>query len=146
MTGAERGGPAGAEHGGPAGAEHGGTEGAEQGGPDVPARPTNPVLWPLGLAVWVVEILVVGFGSMLFGGLSAMLSDSCYTDSTELICEPQWQTIMAFTAITALLVTVIVMGVIMVLTRKLWTLGLAIALTLFVPLVAFMVMQAIVTA
>ena len=100
----------------------------------------------MGLAFYALVVVVVGFGSMLFGGLSAMLSDGCFPDSTELICETRWQLIMASTAITALVVTVIATSVLMAVVRKFWTLGLAIALTILVPVAAFTAMQAIVTA
>lgn len=95
---------------------------------------------------YVVEVVVLAIFSMLFGGLSAMLSDTCFSGSTELICEPRWQTIMALTAITALVGTVVVMGALVLWRRRMWALVTAIVVTPVVPVVAFLVMQAIVTA
>lgn len=109
-----------------------------------PGRDT--VGWVLGLVVYVVEVVVVGFISLLFGGLSVMLSDSCFRESTELICEARWQSALAATPITALVLTVIVVSVVMARARQYWSLVLAMAATPLVPLVAFMIMQEVVTA
>ena len=75
-----------------------------------------------------------------------MLSDTCFRESTELICEPRWQTIMALTPITALVATVVVMGALVLWRRRLWALVTAIVVTPLVPLMAFLIMQAVVTA
>lgn len=102
--------------------------------------------WAIGLVVYGIEVLVVGFLSLLFGGLSAMLSDTCFSESTELICESRWQTILAATPITALFLTVIVTAAVMARARAIWSLALALIATPFVPLAAFTIMEAVVTA
>ena len=105
-----------------------------------------PAYWVVGAVLYGAEVVVLALLSLLFGGLSAMLSDTCFRESTELICEPRWQTIMALTPITALVATVVVMGALVLWRRRLWALVTAIVVTPLVPLVAFLIMQAVVTA
>ena len=105
-----------------------------------------PVSWVVGAVLYGAEVVVLALLSLLFGGLSAMLSDSCFRESTELICEPRWQTIMALTPITALVAAVVVMGALVLWRRRLWALVTAMVVTPLVPLVAFLIMQAVVTA
>lgn len=102
--------------------------------------------WTFGLALYVLEVVVVGFFSLLFGGLSAMLSDTCFPGSAELICEARWQSILALTPITTLVLTVVAMAVLVWRVRQPWALVAAFVATPLVPLVAFLVMQAVVTA
>lgn len=102
--------------------------------------------WIPGLALYVLEVIAVGYIGLAFGGLSAMLSDTCFPESTELICDPNWQNILALTPVTTLLITVLAAGVLMVWIRRFWTLGVAYVATPLVPLVAFMIMQEVVTA
>lgn len=102
--------------------------------------------WVIGAALYVGEVVLLGVLSLVFGGLSAMLADTCFSDSTELICEPRWQTFMALTAPFALVVTVIVMGALMLWRRRTWAAVTAIVVTPVVPTVAFLIMQGIVTA
>lgn len=105
-----------------------------------------PVSWVVGAALYGAEVVVLALLSLLFGGLSAMLSDTCFRESTELICEPRWQTIMALTPITALVPAVVVMGALVLWRRRLWALVTAMVVTPLVPLVAFLIMQGVVTA
>lgn len=105
-----------------------------------------PAYWVVGAVLYGAEVVVLALLSLLFGGLSAMLSDSCFRESTELICEPRWQTIMALTPITALVAAVVVMGALVLWRRRLWALVTAMVVTPLVPLVAFLIMQAVVTA
>ncbi|MGX1769140.1 hypothetical protein ACWIE7_12640 [Dietzia sp. NPDC055343] len=105
-----------------------------------------PAYWVVGAVLYGAEVVVLALLSLLFGGLSAMLSDTCFRESTELICEPRWQTIMALTPITALVAAVVVMGALVLWRRRLWALVTAIVVTPLVPLVAFLIMQAVVTA
>lgn len=105
-----------------------------------------PAYWVVGAVLYGAEVVVLALLSLLFGGLSAMLSDSCFRESTELICEPRWQTIMALTPITALVAAVVVMGALVLWRRRLWSLVTAMVVTPLVPLVAFLIMQAVVTA
>lgn len=115
--------------------------------PDLsPGSGRATALWSVGLVVYGIEVVVVGFFSLLFGGLSAMLSDTCFPASTELICEARWQSILAATPITALVLTVIVMSVVTARSRQYWSLVLAMAATPLAPLVAFLIMEAVVTA
>lgn len=102
--------------------------------------------WALGLAAYAVEVIAVGFLALLFGGLSAMLADTCFRGSPELICEPRWQSILALTPITALVVIVVIMAVLLLWRRRFRLLLLAMVLTPLVPLVAFLAVQAVVTA
>ena len=105
-----------------------------------------PAYWVVGAVLYGAEVVVLALLSLLFGGLSAMLSDTCFRESTELICEPRWQTIMALTPITALVAAVVVMGALVLWRRRLWALVTAMVVTPLVPLVAFLIMQAVVTA
>lgn len=105
-----------------------------------------PAYWVVGAVLYGAEVVVLALLSLLFGGLSAMLSDTCFRESTELICEPRWQTIMALTPITALVAAVVVMGALVLWRRRLWSLVTAMVVTPLVPLVAFLIMQAVVTA
>ena len=105
-----------------------------------------PASWVVGAVFYGAEVVVLALLSLLFGGLSAMLSDTCFRESTELICEPRWQTIMALTPITALVAAVVVMGALVLWRRRLWSLVTAMVVTPLVPLVAFLIMQAVVTA
>lgn len=105
-----------------------------------------PVSWVVGAVLYGAEVVVLALLSLLFGGLSVMLSDTCFRESTELICEPRWQTIMALTPITALVAAVVVMGALVLWRRRLWALVTAIVVTPLVPLMAFLIMQAVVTA
>lgn len=105
-----------------------------------------PVSWVIGAVLYGAEVVVLALLSLLFGGLSAMLSDTCFRGSTELICEPRWQTIMALTPITALVAAVVVMGALVLWRRRLWALVTAMVVTPLVPLMAFLIMQAVVTA
>lgn len=121
-------------------------EGSGQGpGSSAGSGPT-PASWVIGAVFYGAEVVVLALLSLLFGGLSAMLSDSCFRESTELICEPRWQTIMALTPITALVAAVVVMGALVLWRRRLWALVTAMVVTPLVPLVAFLIMQAVVTA
>ncbi|WP_295650260.1 hypothetical protein [uncultured Dietzia sp.] len=116
-------------------------------GPDSSAGSGQaPVSWVIGAVFYGAEVVVLALLSLLFGGLSAMLSDTCFRESTELICEPRRQTIMALTPITALMVAVVVMGALVLWRRRLWALVTAMVVTPLVPLVAFLIMQAVVTA
>lgn len=124
----------------PAGEDEEGAQGPDRASGAVSAA------WTVGLALYALEVVVVGFFSVLFGGLSAMLSDTCFTGSTELICEPRWQTVLALTPITALVLTVAAMAVLVWRARQPWSLVTAFVATPLVPLVAFLVMQAVVTA
>ena len=105
-----------------------------------------PAYWVVGAVLYGAEVVVLALLSLLFGGLSSMLSDTCFRESTELICEPRWQTIMALTPITALVAAVVVMGALVLWRRRLWSLVTAMVVTPLVPLVAFLIMQAVVTA
>lgn len=102
--------------------------------------------WAAGLAFFAVEVVAVAYLCLVFGGLSAMLADTCFRGSTELICEPRWQGIMAATAMSALVVTVVVAAVLMWWRRQRWTLGVSMVAVPVVPLAAFLVMQEVVTA
>lgn len=90
--------------------------------------------------------MAVGVVSLLFGGLSVMLSDGCMPESTERICDAQWQTYLGYSAITALVVTVFAVIVLMAWTKKLWSLAVAMVATVLVPLLAFTIMEAAATA
>lgn len=105
-----------------------------------------PVPWVIGAVLYFVELAVLALICLTIGGLSAMLADTCFPDSTELICEPRWQNIMALTPITALVVAVVVMGAFVLWRRRLWALVTAMVVTPLVPLVAFLIMQEVVTA
>ncbi|WP_264887226.1 hypothetical protein [Dietzia sp. NCCP-2495] len=107
---------------------------------------TRSALWSLGMVFYFVEVLVVGFASFLFGGLSVMASDGCSADNVMRICSQEWQSVMTYTATGVLVMTVIAMSVLMGVVRELWTLGLAIVLTILLPIVAFVFTHAIVTA
>lgn len=140
---------------GPGEAGFGGADGggARSGGPrpggarsDGEGREPARARWGLGLSMYAVEVVAVGFLALLFGGLSAMLADTCFSGSTELICEPRWQTIMAATPITAWLVTVAAFVGLMWWLRRFWLVLAAMVATPAVPLVAFLVMEAVVTA
>lgn len=122
--------------------------GEDEAGAHQPARASGAVsaAWTFGLTLYVLEVVVVGFFSVLFGGLSVMLSDTCFTGSTELICEPRWQTGLALTPITALVLTVAAMAVLVWRIRQPWSMVTAFVATPLVPLAAFLVMQAVVTA
>lgn len=104
------------------------------------------VSWVVVAVLYGAEVVVLALLSLLFGGLSAMLSDTCFRESTELICEPRWQTIMALTPITALVGTVVVMGALVLWRRRLWVLVTAMVVTPVVPVIAFLIMQTVVTA
>lgn len=140
---------------GPGEAGFGGVDGggARSGGPrpggarsDGEGREPARARWGLGLSMYAVEVVAVGFLALLFGGLSAMLADTCFSGSTELICEPRWQTIMAATPITAWLVTVAAFVGLLWWLRRFWLVLAAMVATPAVPLVAFLVMEAVVTA
>ncbi|EFV91872.1 MAG: hypothetical protein H5T80_03420 [Dietzia sp.] len=135
---------------GPGGADPGGARpgGARSDGEDLRGAGREPARarWGLGLSMYAVEVVAVGFLALLFGGLSAMLADTCFRGSTELICEPRWQTIMAATPITAWLVTVAAFVGLMWWRRRFWLVVAAMVATPVVPLVAFLVMEAVVTA
>ncbi|MCT2139645.1 hypothetical protein [Dietzia cinnamea] len=140
---------------GPGEAGFGGADGggARSGGPrpggarsDGEGREPARARWGLGLSMYAVEVVAVGFLALLFGGLSAMLADTCFSGSTELICEPRWQTIMAATPITAWLVTVAAFVGLLWWLRRFWLVLAAMVATPAVPLVAFLVMEAVVTA
>ncbi|MCT1640273.1 hypothetical protein [Dietzia cinnamea] len=140
---------------GPGEAGFGGADGggARSGGPrpggarsDGEGREPARARWGLGLSMYAVEVVAVGFLALLFGGLSAMLADTCFSESTELICEPRWQTIMAATPITAWLVTVAAFVGLLWWLRRFWLVLAAMVATPAVPLVAFLVMEAVVTA
>lgn len=124
------------------------TGGADPGGEGRRGAGRDPVRarWGLGLSMYAVEAVAVGFLALLFGGLSAMLADTCFSESTELICEPRWQTIMAATPITAWIVTVTAFVGLMWWRRRFWLVVAALVATPVVPLVAFLVMEAVVTA
>ena len=132
------------------GADGGGARsgGARPGGArsDGEGREPARARWGLGLSMYAVEVVAVGFLALLFGGLSAMLADTCFSESTELICEPRWQTIMAATPITAWLVTVAAFVGLLWWLRRFWLVLAAMVATPAVPLVAFLVMEAVVTA
>ena len=131
-------------------------------GPSAPGRPggsarpsagvgsgeatTSPVMWVIGAVIYCLEVAVLAVICLLIGGLSAMLADTCFPGSTELICEPRWQNITALTPITALVVTVLVMGALVLWRRRMWALITAMVVTPIVPLVAFLFMQEVVTA
>ena len=121
-------------------------EGSGQGPGSSAGSGPAPAYWVVGAVLYGAEVVVLALLSLLFGGLSAMLSDSCFRESTELICEPRWQTIMALTPITALVAAVVVMGALVLWRRRLWSLVTAMVVTPLVPLVAFLIMQAVVTA
>lgn len=121
-------------------------EGSGQGPGSSAGSGPAPASWVVGAVFYGAEVVVLALLSLLFGGLSAMLSDSCFRESTELICEPRWQTIMALTPITALVAAVVVMGALVLWRRRLWALVTAMVVTPLVPLVAFLIMQAVVTA
>ena len=120
--------------------------GTATGSGTAPVSGPAPVSWVVGAVLYGAEVVVLALLSLLFGGLSAMLSDTCFPGSTELICEPRWQTIMALTPITALVAAVVVMGALVWWRRRLWALVTAIVVTPVVPVVAFLIIQAIVTA
>lgn len=103
-------------------------------------------MWVIGAVIYCLEVAVLAVICLLIGGLSAMLADTCFTGSTELICEPRWQNITALTPITALVVTVLVMGALVLWRRRMWALITAMVVTPIVPLVAFLFMQEVVTA
>lgn len=115
---------------------------------DTPAETSGRVTlgWTIGVTLYGIEVVAVGFVSLLFGGLSVMLSDSCFSESTELICESRWQHVLAATPITALFVTVIAGIVLIAWTKKFWALTVAMLAAVLVPLLAFTIMQAVVTA
>lgn len=121
-------------------------EGSGQGPGSSAGSGPAPAYWVVGAVLYGAEVVVLALLSLLFGGLSAMLSDTCFRESTELICEPRWQTIMALTPITALVAAVVVMGALVLWRRRLWSLVTAMVVTPLVPLVAFLIMQAVVTA
>ena len=121
-------------------------EGSGQGPGSSAGSGPAPAYWVVGAVLYGAEVVVLALLSLLFGGLSAMLSDTCFRESTELICEPRWQTIMALTPITALVAAVVVMGALVLWRRRLWLLVTAMVVTPLVPLVAFLIMQAVVTA
>ena len=140
---------------GPGGADPGGARPGDEGrrgeglrGEGLRGAGRAPVRarWGLGLSMYAVEAVAVGFLALLFGGLSAMLADTCFSESTELICEPRWQTIMAATPITAWVVTVAAFVGLMWWRRRFWLVVAAMVATPVVPLVAFLVMEAVVTA
>lgn len=115
-------------------------------GSDSDHATTSPVMWVIGAVLYCLEVAVLAVISLVIGGLSAMLADTCFTGSTELICEPRWQNITALTPITALVATVVVMGALVLRRRRMWALVTAMVVTPIVPLVAFLVMQEVVTA
>ena len=127
------------ESGGPESGRPGGGAGSDE-------APTSTVMWVIGAVLYCVEIALLALICLTIGGLSAMLADTCFRDSTELICEPRWQNITALTPITALVVAVVVMGALVLCRRRMWVLVAAMVVTPVVPLVAFLIMQEVVTA
>lgn len=121
-------------------------------GPEVPVpgpgSRTSPTSasWLVWAVLYAVEVAVLALICLILGGLSAMLADTCFRDSPELICEPRWQTITALTPISALAVAVVVMAALVLRRRRLRVVVTAMVVTPVVPLAAFWVMQAIVTA
>lgn len=107
---------------------------------------STAVWWTVSVTFYSIEVVALAFISLFFGGLSAMLSDVCYSDSTMLICEPDWQTVMVITPLAGLAVGVVAAVVFILWVRKLWSLGVAMVVTPLFPVLAFVVMEAIVTA